>query len=754
MERRLAAILAADVVGYSRLMGADEERTLVRLKTHRDEITDPAIAKHKGRIVKLMGDGMLAEFASVVDAVRCAVDIQEAMREHCADLPEEQRIRLRIGINLGDVIIDGEDIYGDGVNIAARLEGLAEVGGICVSRTVFDHVRGKVEVGFEDLGTQTVKNIPEPVQTFKVLLDAPTTEDTIVAVPAAKRTSRWPMVAGSLVFLVIVSGALLWQRPWEERLEPASVERMVFPLPDRPSIAVLPFNNMSNDPNQDYFADGMTEDLITDLSNISGLFVISRNSSFTYKGQAVQVRQVAEELGVRYVLEGSVRRVGDQVRINAQLIDATTGGHLWAERYDGTLADVFDLQDRVTKRIVDDLALELTPKEAQRVSGIGTESVEAHDAYLLGLSFYYRRTPESFAKARTHFEQAIELDPGYSTAHVALAKLYAQAVSLTYSRALKINNWDATAWARKALAEAGTDLNSDMHVVRSWLALNKYQHSRAISEAERALELNPNDVDALEALARARIYAGEPRSGIELAQSAMRQNPTLQARPFMLMGLAEFALGNPGNAVAHIERAFELGSQEITYAGIQASAYGKLGRIEQAQAAFTIFREGFGGAPDLARSVESFPFLDRGVLARLAEGLELAGVKVWFTREDGGYLPLLASNRLSGAEIKRLLSGSKIEGKRFWYTDRWQRVETSEGNVAYSGTDIQAGIPQDEIGTSRIEDDLICEQWPETPDAPELCSAIFRVPDGNARTRWGDYVLATDTGPHPFRLSE
>jgi TolB-like protein/Flp pilus assembly protein TadD len=686
--------------------------------------------------------------------VTFAIGMQTALAERDAGLPKDKRLEYRIGINVGDVIIDGEDIYGDGVNVAARLEGLAKPGGICIRRRVQTELKGKLDLDFEDLGEVEVKNIEDPIRAFSIILNEKA--EALAAAPVAKTPPagkrRLLVPALAVLALVLVAGIAWWQ-PWAPEFEPVDPAAMVHPLPDKPSIAVLPFNNMSDDASQEYFADGMTEDLITDLSKISGLFVIARNSSFTYKGQAVQVRQVAEELGVRYVLEGSVRRAGDQVRINAQLIDATTGGHIWAERFDGTLGDVFDLQDRVTKRIVDALALELTPKEAQRVGEIGTESVEAHDAYLLGLSFYYRRTPESFAKSRTYFERAIELDPGYSAAHVALAKLYAQANSITYSRALEINSWDATARARKALAEASAEPSSDLHVVRSWLALSKYQHERAIAEAERALELNPNDVDALEALARARIYAGEPRSGIELAQSAMRQNPTLLARPFMLMGLAEFALGNPGNAVAHIERAFELGSEEITYAGILASAYGKLGRIEQAQGALAVFQQSFFRTPDLARSMTSFPFTDHDVLERLAEGLELAGVKVWYTREDGGYLPLLAPNRLTGAEIKRLLSGSKVEGKLFGFTPRWQRLGTADGAVEYTGSPT-IGLPLNAIGTSRIEDDMICESWPETPEPLELCSAIFRVPEGNARTRWGEYILATDTGPHPFRLSE
>ncbi len=340
---------------FGRLLG-----TLTSLKALRRELIEPKTAEYHGRVVKLMGDGTLMEFGSVVDAVRFAVDVQRKLAERNAGVPEDRRITYRMGINIGDIIVEGDDIYGDGVNVAARLEGLADPGGICISRPVHTQIKGKVDLAFEDLGEQQVKNIPEPVRVFKVLLDAPIAEHTAAPAPAAKRSLRWPLVAAGLAVLAIVAGIAFWQRPWEPREEPASEANMAFPLPDKPSIAVLPFNNMSDDASQDYFADGMTEDLITDLSKISGLFVIARNSSFSYKGQQVKVRQVAEELGVRYVLEGSVRRAGDEVRINAQLIDAMTGGHLWAERYDGTLEDIFDLQDQVTEQIVAALAISLT----------------------------------------------------------------------------------------------------------------------------------------------------------------------------------------------------------------------------------------------------------------------------------------------------------------------------------------------------------------------------------------------------------
>ena len=359
VQRRLAAILAADVVGYSRLMGENEASTFEALKAHRKELIDPKIVANNGRIVKLMGDGVLAEFGSVVDAVRCAVDIQREMPNRNADVPNDRRIQFRVGINLGDVIIDGEDIYGDGVNVAARLEGLADPGAVFISHTVFSHVIGKVELGFEDLGQHKVKNITEPLHVYRVLT-GPDNAGRLIgrAMPSSTLWKR-PAIAAGIVVLVAVAAGAIWLRPWAPAVELATVAEMAFPLPDKPSIAVLPFANMSDDPGQEYFAQGMTDDLITDLSKVSGLFVISRNSTFTYKDTAVKIRQVAEELGVRFVLEGSVRREGDEVRINVQLIDALTGGHVWAERYDRNLRDIFALQDEVVDKVVSALSVEL-----------------------------------------------------------------------------------------------------------------------------------------------------------------------------------------------------------------------------------------------------------------------------------------------------------------------------------------------------------------------------------------------------------
>jgi TolB-like protein len=366
--RRLTAILAADVAGYSRLMGADEEGTLERLKALRRELLDPKITEHKGRLVKTTGDGVLVEFASVVDAVRCAVAVQQAMAERNAGIAADNRIELRIGINLGDVIVEGDDLYGDGVNIAARIEALADAGGVFVSNTVYDHVRDRLPFVFEDLGEQQVKNIVRPIRVYRIAI-------------ARAAEARAPL-----------------------------------PLPEKPSLAVLPFQNMTGDAEQDYFVDGIVEEITTAISRLRWLFVIARNSSFTYRGKAVDVKQVARELGVRYVLEGSVRKSGSRVRISGQLIDTATGAHIWADRFDGALDDIFELQDQVASRVVGAIEPRLRQSEIERAVRKPTGSLDAYDLYLRALAQSYRFAEENIAESIALLRRALELDPSYAPA--------------------------------------------------------------------------------------------------------------------------------------------------------------------------------------------------------------------------------------------------------------------------------------------------------------------------------------------------
>ena len=608
-ERRLAAILSADVVGYSRLMGVDESGTLARLKTHRVEIIDPKIAGRHGRIVKLMGDGVLVEFASVVNAVQCAADIQRAMADRNADVAEAQRIELRIGINLGDIIVDGDDIHGDGVNVAARLQEMAEPGGTCVSGVVFDAAKDKLDVGFKDLGPQALKNIAEPVRAYRML---PKSEAAVIEERAATRSARprraAMLSAVAVVVVAVAAGVLIWQEPWVERVEPASVEQMAFPLPDKPSIAVLPFANMSDEPGQEWFVDGMTDDLITDLSQISGLFVIARNSSFQYKGQVVDVKTVAEQLGVKYVLEGSVRRAGDQVRINAQLIDAITGGHVWAERYDGRLEDIFALQDKVTRQIVAAMAVELTPEEERSAVVSETDSTEAYEAFLRGWEHYRRFTPEDFATAVVYLTRAIELDPEYGRAHAALARTYQWATDLRWLDALSLSNPEAFAKEgeshRLALKYGPTSLG---YQAESW----RFSHlfgvafEGAVPTAQRAIILDPNDPEGFVTLAHAFLHAGRPAEAAEVVETAMRLDPHYPPRYLSWLGLAKFHLEEFEEAATLLEKqsAFSSALVNDAFAPLVA-AYAYLGRGEDARGAIERWTkrqaENSGRPPSLA----------------------------------------------------------------------------------------------------------------------------------------------------------
>jgi len=487
VERRLAAILAADVAGYSRLMGADEEGTLARLKAVRKAIVDPAIASHRGHIVKTTGDGMLIEFASAVDAVRSAVEIQRSMAEQNAAVPPDQRIEFRIGTHVGDVIFDDNDIFGDGVNIAARLEGIAEPGGVCMSDDAYRQVRGKVDIAFEDMGPQNLKNITEPMRAWRLKMSA----------SASAATSTKPPVKFT--------------------------QTQALALPDKPSIAVLPFQNMSGDPEQEYFADGMVEDIITALSRFRSLFVIARNSSFTYKGQAVDVKQAGRDLGVRYVLEGSVRKAGNRIRITGQLIDAVTGAHLWAERYDRDLSNIFALQDEIAASVAGVIEPALAAAEQQRVLRKPPERLDAWEAYQRGLWHFHRYRPDENKTAMAFFSQAIALDPNFAPGHYG------------YALALQWDIWHFS--SRPFLEVQGTareeaqiavslDNNDAMaHAVLAHMMMWGSEWEAAIAEARTAVALNPNSAFVISMLGCVLGFGGYREEALDRLQQAMRASP-------------------------------------------------------------------------------------------------------------------------------------------------------------------------------------------------------------------------------------
>jgi adenylate cyclase len=540
--RRLTAILAADVAGYSRLMGADEEGTHERLRAHLGELVNPKISQHRGRIVKNTGDGLLAEFASVVDAVRCSVEIQCGMIDREPEAPEERRIRFRIGINLGDVIAEYDDIFGDGVNVAARLEALAEPGGICVSRVVRDQVRDRLDYAFEDLGEQQVKNISRPVRVYRV-----------------------SNIGGGHQI-------------------PSALAMPTLPLPDKPSVAVLPFTNMSGDPEQEFFADGIAEDVITALSRYPSLFVIARNSCFTYKGRAVDVKQVGRELGVRYVLEGSMRKAGNRIRVTAQLVETETGKHVWAERYDRDLADIFAVQDEITEAVTIAIAPAIAETEQQRAMRKPPGSLDAWAAYQRGLWHVSKAAPDDNLLAQKSFQQAIDLDPNFSGAYGGLAMAQNQATEFG-TRGLPETLSSVEALARRAVALDGADAEARSLLCDALWRRGDYEGG--LAEAERALATTPNLAFAHHMLGAALIFSGRPKEGLAALERSIRLDPRY---PRSAARLHQVAIGL--YFCRDYEAAIEAAKRTIraypefpnTYRWL-AAALGQTGRIEEAKEA-------------------------------------------------------------------------------------------------------------------------------------------------------------------------
>jgi TolB-like protein/class 3 adenylate cyclase/Flp pilus assembly protein TadD len=537
VDRRLAAIMAVDVVGYSWLIGVDEADTLARVKAHRKELSEPSIAEHHGRVVKLTGDGALVEFASAVDAVECAVALQAGMAGREAAEPEARRIRYRIGINIGDIVLEDGDIFGDGVNVAARLEGLAAPGGICIARNVYNQVKSKLDLAFEPMGEHKVKNIAEPITVYRVLPRAGARPNTRPAALASTLHGRPPAAIAAAVMLLAAAVAGTWYAFWRPAAAPPAAvaeaagsggpqAKPALPLPDKPSIAVLPFENLSGDPRQERLADGITEDIITDLSRFRELFVIARNSTFVYKGKPTDVRRIARELGVQFVLEGSLQTDGDQVRITAQLIDATTGNHVWSERYGRPLDDIFALQDKVTQQIVGTLGgywgrLAEAGREAARRKP--PESLQAYDYYLLGIEHKHRFTLEDNKKAQELLNKAIALDPTFSRAYAALAFTYVAEIDNGWSesREQTMANWLDAAQSAVALDRS----DGEAHAALAFYFMYSGDSDKAGAEIAQALSFNTNSADVLAQSAYILPWAGKPEQAMENAERAVRLNP-------------------------------------------------------------------------------------------------------------------------------------------------------------------------------------------------------------------------------------
>jgi len=623
-KRKLTAILSADAKGYSRLMGEDEEATVRTITAYR-EVIGSVVQKHRGRVVDSPGDNILAEFASVIDAVRSAVEIQEELKNKNAELPDERKMEFRIGVNLGDVIHEEERIYGDGVNVAARVESLAEAGGICVSGTVFDQIESKLPLGYEFLGEQSVKNISKPVRIYKALMDPEAVGKVIGETrPEAKQGLRMAL-AVVIVLLLVVGGVLIW-RIASPPVEVTSVEKTAFPLPEKPSLAVLPFDNLSGDSSQDYFSDGITESIITELSKLSNLFVIARNSTFTYKGKPVKVQQVAEELGVRYVLEGSVQRSGDRVRITAQLIDAQTGRHLWAENYDRTFGDIFALQDDINDHVAMALQVKLTEGEMARIRRGHANNPEAYEYYLRGLKIYRTFTKEANAQARKMYESAVALDPNYALGWCS--------IGWTHYRDGRFG-WTDTPAKSLALAEelalkalAMDDSMSEAYAQLSVVYMARRQHDKAVAYAEKTIALAPNFASNLATVAIPYLYSGKPEVAAELVQTAMRHSPYYPAWYLPVLGLAYRLTGQYDEAIALLEswRSRANPRSSLPYLML-AFTYEEAGQGEEAQIAVAevLKRNPKASIEHYAKS-NLFPYKNPAEIERVLNSLRKAGL--------------------------------------------------------------------------------------------------------------------------------
>jgi adenylate cyclase len=581
VKRKLTAILSADVKGYSRLMGEDEKGTVRILNTYKEVMTG-LIQHHHGRVVNAPGDNVLAEFGSVVDGVECAVEIQKELKTRNADLSENRKMEFRIGVNLGDVIEDGEQILGDGVNIASRLESLSEAGGICISGTAFDQVKNKLNLGYQYLGEQTVKNILEPVRVYRVLME--------------------PEAVGKVIS-----------------------EKMAFSLPEQPSIAVLPFTNMSGDPKEDYFSDGLTEQIITSLSKFQRLFVIARNSTFVYKGKPVKIQKVAEDLGVRYVLKGGIQKSGDRVRITAQLIDAITGRHIWSEHYDRELKEIFTLQDEITIKITQAMRVELTEGEqARNWIKWGTDNLQALEKNFQGLDFIRRTTKQDNDTARQLFEEAVALDPKYVLPYVNLGFIHFSDARFGWSESPAKSLQKAFELAQKVLTmEESIDLG---HSLLASIYLVMRQHDKAIAEAERAVALNPNGATAYLTLAGIVGCAGKWEESVSYAKKSIRLDPIPAVFHFLVLGRAYFMVGQYDESIVIWKKALQRDSDYLPAHAFLAACYSSLGRdVEAAAEAKEVIRV------DPKFNVEShakiLPYKNKADVEREVAALRKAGLK-------------------------------------------------------------------------------------------------------------------------------
>jgi adenylate cyclase len=727
MERHLAAVMMADVVGYTRMSQADEEGTRARLGALLQAIFEPKIAEHHGRLVKTMGDGLLVEFPSVVNALRCAVDVQRAIAEHNLGQPPGHKLEFRIGINLGDVIVENGDIHGDGVNIAARLQTLAAPGGIVISGAAYDQVKNRLEIGYQSLGERRVKNVLEPVRAYNVLTDVNRRPPLL---PAWRQ--QWPALA-AIAMIVLAAGALGWQRIKEP--PPASL-----PAPAaqpaaalKPSLVVLPFDNLSDDKQQGYLADGITEDLTTELARLPGLFVISRNAAFGYRGKNLAPPQIAQELGVRYVLEGSIRRNDNDVRINAQLIDGKTGGHLWANRFDGDWSQVFSLQDKVLEQIVSALKLQLIagPKMAEAPGG--TDVPAAYDLYLQGYGTDYGKNPE---KAAALFKQAVALDPNFGQAWAELAWVYWMNKGVKASEALLgVSGDEMGSKIKELMKEASKNPSPSYYQLVADLNLWQRRSTDAIANAARAIALNPSDQYGQQEMSIALALSGRTAEATDYLKAAERVDPKPTAYRYHLEGVIAFAENRMADAVASLNK---VNPQELTDDGTRkqrlyllVAANALLGRMDEAGKAKEEL-ERLASNPTAHLAMHNLPFEQRADMNRMRDGLSKAGIPRYA-------VDLPDEDRLGGEQIRSLVFGHTLRGKQTTPTEEPYFRETSADGQART----TIGSSFSDSGTSTVNGDMLCTLWDS--DVEVTCLMVFRNPGGTAAQQ-DEFVLLTPSG--------
>ncbi len=619
MQRKLRAIFSADVKGYSKLMGDDDEHTINTISAYR-KIMAERIAAHHGRVVDAPGDNVLAEFSGALNAVVCAIEIQKELENQNSHLPEDRRMDFRIGINLGDIVHRDDRIYGDGVNVAARIESLADPGGICISRGIFDQVKHKVQQGFEYLGEHSVKNIAEPVRIYRLLL-APEYQGRVIGEPITKSSINKTAAIAIGLILVLSIAALAVFYPSPPSIEPASLDKMAFPLPEKPSIAVLPFDNMSDDPKQEYLSDGIAEEIISSLSKTDQLFVIARNSSFTFKGKPVKAKQVAEELGVRYLLEGSVRKSEDRVRITAQLIDAVKGTHLWAERYDRDLKDLFAVQDELTMKIVTALEVKLTEGEQARIWWEKSENLELRLKAMEMLSLWRKGTRESYIRLGQLAQDVIDMAPDAPTGYQALAWYY---------WALAMQGQSPMASTKKAFelgqkAVSLNESNSMSHGLLGSVYLLKRQFDKAIAEGERSVELDPNGAMMHGLLGITLCYADRADEGINHLKQGIRLNPFPAYWYYLQLGRCYRKQGQYEQALVEAEKAIQRAPDSYANYFLLAAAYAQMDRHEEASVAAKKLLE-LNPNFSVERASKAWPYKNPAEIKILADAAIKAGL--------------------------------------------------------------------------------------------------------------------------------